>query len=252
MPGTSELDVDAAGRIGLTTLATKVYGEIREDIVVGVLPPGAKLKILLLKARYDCGATPIREALNRLSMERFVVHSANRGFTVAPISLADFDDIAQTRCMLYSLMIPLSIEHGDNDWEERVVLALHRLNRIMGIRPEPLDENPRRRQAHKYFHRSLVAAAPSNFLIEMLDILFDFSDRYRLLVERIAAGELSHQAPQQHEELANLVVARKAREAVRLAEAHVMTTANLLRSHIAKVESEYPQEGLDGDGRLWG
>lgn len=250
MPGDSELN--AASRSGLATRATKVYGEIRGDIVAGVLLPGEKLKILLLKARYDCGTTPIREALNRLSMERFVVHSANRGFTVAPISLADFDDIAQTRCMLYSLMIPLSIEHGDNDWEESIVLALHRLNRITGFRSEPLDENLKRRQAHKHFHRSLVAAAPSNFLIEMLDILFDFSDRYRLLVERIAAGELSHLAPQQHEELANLVIARKAREAVRLAEAHVMTTASLLRSHIAKVESEYPQEGLDDSGRLWG
>jgi len=226
------------GRRGLTTLATSVYDAVREDIVQGILAPGTKLKIAALQSRYDCGASPIREALNRLSMERFVIQSDQRGFVVAPISLDDFDEITETRCLLYSLLLPLAIERGDQAWEEGIIIALHRLNKLPRSNDLPLDESLAGRLAHKKFHRSLIAATPSNFPIEMLDLLFDFADRYRLLVGRIAPEELRGEAVREHAELVDHVISRRTDEAVNLAVHHVRRTAALFRNHISLVKSK--------------
>ena len=46
-----------------------IYDRLRDDIVQGRFAPGSKLKIEELKARYDGGATPIREALQQLRRE---------------------------------------------------------------------------------------------------------------------------------------------------------------------------------------
>lgn len=227
------MTMNSNSRRGLTTLATTVYEALREDIVQGVLSPGTKLKIANLQSRYACGATPIREALNRLSMERFAIQSDQRGFVVAPISLDDFDEITETRCLLYSLMLPLAMEHGDEAWEEGIVVALHRLNKLPRTEAFPLDESLEGRLAHKKFHRSLVSACTSNFLIEMLDILFDFADRYRLLVGRVAPKESRKEAVGEHAELADHVINRRVGEAVELAQQHVRRTAQLLRRQIS-------------------
>ena len=43
--------------------------------------------------RYEIGATPLREALNRLSAEELVRREEQRGFRVAPVSLSDLAEL---------------------------------------------------------------------------------------------------------------------------------------------------------------
>lgn len=52
------------------TLTNKVMEMIRQDILLGELAPGQKLVVADLKARYDVGASPIREALVQLSWKK--------------------------------------------------------------------------------------------------------------------------------------------------------------------------------------
>ena len=49
------------------TLIESAYDSIRVDIIRGQLEPEAKLRIEELRQRYDTGASPLREALNRLA-----------------------------------------------------------------------------------------------------------------------------------------------------------------------------------------
>ena len=69
-----------------STLASKVFERLREDILEGQLPPGEKLRIETLQERYQVGASPIREALNRLTSVRLVEQVERRGFRVATLS----------------------------------------------------------------------------------------------------------------------------------------------------------------------
>ncbi len=66
-----------------------VYEMIREDIISGTLAPNARLKVAELAEAYQTSTNPVREALQQLRGEGFVLMEPNRGARVRPID-ADF------------------------------------------------------------------------------------------------------------------------------------------------------------------
>src|SRR5574337_1138125 len=82
------------------TLVEASYLRLRRDIIEGVRQPGEKLRVEHLKDEYQVGAGTLREALQLLITDALVVAQGQRGFRVAPISLADFEDITRTRVLL--------------------------------------------------------------------------------------------------------------------------------------------------------
>ena len=68
-----------------SSLSHRVTGELRRDIIAGVIEPGAWLKTEALAGRYGVSANPVREALWRLQGEGFVVANPNQGARVRTI-----------------------------------------------------------------------------------------------------------------------------------------------------------------------
>jgi DNA-binding GntR family transcriptional regulator len=87
------------------TLTDQAYERLREDIVHGAFHPGDKLRIEFLKQTYDVGATPLREALYRLSADGFVHVQGQRGFRVADMSLEELKDITNLRVVLEGMAL---------------------------------------------------------------------------------------------------------------------------------------------------
>lgn len=112
------------------TLTDYVYGQLRADIIDGKLAPESKLKIEHLRAEYHVGATPLREALSRLSSDGFVITEGQRGFRVSPISPEDLDDVTELRVTIELKALRNSIQHGKDDWESRVVASYYQLSKI--------------------------------------------------------------------------------------------------------------------------
>ena len=101
-------DTSARG-VTSVTRASAVYEQLRSDIVQGVLAPGSKLKVEAMGTRYATGASPIREALSRLSSEGLVVRTELRGFSVAPLNWDELPTLTQNRIELESLTLRASI-----------------------------------------------------------------------------------------------------------------------------------------------
>lgn len=165
-----------------TTLASDVYERLRRDILQGALKPGFKLRIDFVCKRYEVGNSPMREALNRLSSEGLVERRDQRGFFVAGIGSAELRELVKTRCWLEGLALRESIAARTIEWEERIVLAFHRLSRT----PRSVDDrtfhaNAEWEKRHKAFHESLIAACGSRQLLRFCADLRDQADRYRLL-----------------------------------------------------------------------
>lgn len=233
--GRRNLGDEANGR---ATLASSIYEQIRDEIVTGALAPGEKLRIEQLKQRYDLGTSPIREALNRLSMEKLVVQFDQRGFVVAPVSQEDLHELTDARCSLYGILIPRSLEQGDTQWEENIVICLHRLNRAQWLVGDPARLNPAARMAHRDFHRSIIAAAGSRPLVDFMDTLFDFSERYRLLAQQ--NREAPHRpTSNEHAEMADAAINRRTNDVLELCQTHVRRTAAL-------VDRLFEEQGLPG------
>jgi GntR family carbon starvation induced transcriptional regulator len=209
------------------TMASAVYQSLRRDIVRCVLMPGAKLRIDVVRERYgNVGASPVREALNRLSAEGLVVYQDQRGFQVAPVSRSELEELTRTRCLINETLLRESIARGDAAWEDHVVLSHHRLSRTAEFL---VDEtvNPEYERRHQVFHASLVAACGSRWLLEFSDKLFELSQRFRNLSVRGALSEQRDVATE-HAQIMQAVLDRDVTAATRLSNEHVRRTAEFV------------------------
>ena len=89
------------------------YRRIRTDIVFGRQRPGQKLRLEGLKEDYGVSVSTLREILNRLAAEGFVLAEGRRGFEVAPISAANLRELAELRLLLEQHAMEVSFAHAD-------------------------------------------------------------------------------------------------------------------------------------------
>jgi GntR family carbon starvation induced transcriptional regulator len=214
------------------TLASTVYERLREEILVAVLPPGEKLRVEPLRLRLGVGASPIREALNRLAAEGLVQQIDQRGFRVASVSAAELADLTAARCALYALTLGQAIANGDAAWEERIVVAYHRMSRALSAalaaqRPADADFD----RTHHAFHRALIDACGSPTLIGICDDLFDRARRYQYLSMPPAPAP-QRAVDDEHRALMDAVLRRDAPAAIALLQAHVRHTADLVQQRL--------------------
>jgi DNA-binding GntR family transcriptional regulator len=216
-----ELAGEAEGR---ATLASAIHARLRGDILRGVFRPGEKLPIDALCVRYSIGATPLREALNRLSAEELVVRVDQRGFRVAPVSLEDLEELTKTLCWISGVALREAIRNGDGAWEEDVVLAAHRLARVKREGAEGYSSfNPEWEARHRLYHLTLIGPCGSRWLLDFFSMLLDRNDRYRYLA--FADASVPRDAGAEHQAITEAVLARDAARAVAAAEAHIRLTA---------------------------
>ncbi|QKD05339.1 GntR family transcriptional regulator [Mesorhizobium loti] len=166
------------------TIATTVYLKLRDDILNGVLKSGSKVRVDWVVEYYEAGASPVREALTRLATEGLLDHRDQRGFSVKPVSAHELDELTRTRCWVEEMGLRQSIGNRNLQWEEQVVLALHRLTRAScHIIEKPSSIDAEWEKHHGAFHRALIAGCGSNRLIRFSDQLADQLYRYRILAK---------------------------------------------------------------------
>jgi len=165
---------------GARTLAGQAQELLRNDILSGRLAPGQRLRSRELQARYGLGLSPLRESLQRLSAEGMVINDEQRGFSVAPVSVEELQDLTQARVALESIMLSQALSKGGADWEAEIVAAFHRLS----LTPLPHSERAQADASlwelrHRAFHLALVAGCESPWFLRIHGQLVDQSERYR-------------------------------------------------------------------------
>jgi len=168
--------------LNLTTVGENAYRQIRADIVFGRLWPGRKLKLEALKTEYGASVSTLREILNRLNSEGLVVAEGQKGFEVAPVSIANLKEIAALRQLLECRALEQSFRAGDMEWEGRIVAAHHRLARMekrMAKGDRSGTEDWKRYDWE--FHHALISACGSKMLIDTHAAVFDKYLRYQMI-----------------------------------------------------------------------
>lgn len=209
------------------TPALSAYDLLRHEILHGDLLPGERLRAADLRERYKLGLTPIREALMRLSSEGMVTNEVNRGARVREATLGELHDLMQTRREIEALCLTKAISLGDAEWEGEILRAMHLLSRAS------LPESPEDRETaaawevlHRKFHYALVAAAGSEWLLQIWRDLADHSERYRKLrllnYRKLAADVRDVNA--EHGQIMEAVLHRDAEQAVALMNTHLRKT----------------------------
>lgn len=207
------------------TMTDHVYAQVREDIIQGRLIPDSKLKIEVLRNTYDVGATPIREALSRLSADGFVLMEGQRGFRVSPISPEDLDDVTELRIMLELKALRNSILHGNDEWESRVVSTYYQLSKAEEL--DLFEDLTNWEQRNHDFHWALISACTSKWLLHFYNTLYDQHKRYRNISLIANLGKRDVHAEHQH--IYDATLARDVEAACRETEAHIRKTAEVTR-----------------------
>lgn len=209
------------------TLAAFVYRRLRADILSSRLPPGTKLHFGRLREDYQVGLSPLREALSRLVASGLVTTVGQRGFRVATASKADLLDVAMVRKELEGSALRKSIAHGDDAWEAQVVAARHRLLLLERGNSEVASEEFWE-ERHREFHRALISACNSQWLLHLTALVNDQFDRYRRMAVENSLSQ--HPTSLEHQEIMEAALARDADRAVHLLGEHIDQALELILS----------------------
>ncbi|MEO1468184.1 MAG: GntR family transcriptional regulator [Pseudomonadota bacterium] len=215
--GSGSADVIARRSLGRT-----VVERLREMIVEGTLPPGAKLNERELCERFGVSRTPLREAISLLETEGLVALAPHRGASVTPVTLAELDEV-------FPVMQALEALTGER--AARLATA-EDIAGIAGLHQDMLAEYARRDRAayfrlNEAIHDRLLDAAQNPTLAATTRSLASRIRRARFQANLTEARWA--EAVAEHEEI---MAALEARDAARLAAilpAHLAAKLRALR-----------------------
>jgi len=217
------LGQDGGGSIS-RTLIERSYTRLRDDIVEGRLKPGEKLRVEHLKARYQVGAGTLREAITRLVSDALVVAEGQRGFRVAPMALADLEDLTRLRLHIEIDALRQSMRRGDAAWRAQLQQAYDELSQFeQPIRPE---QSASWEQRNVRFHEALIAACDSPWTMKVLRLLSRHSERYRR--RAIGLAESRRDVHAEHRQIFEMAMSGQEARAALALEAHICATPELL------------------------
>lgn len=212
---------------GKNTIASQLMERLREAIVSGELQAGSKINLDQARTQFQVSLSPLREALARMISDGLVQFEDNRGYRVAPVSLANLEEITRLRGEFECYALREAIRLGDLEWESDVIRALHLVNRTErdAARPETLE---RWEATHRAFHLTLIAGCGMPILLNFCSMLLTLNDRYRRTFLKRTSGDRN--VMMEHSEIAQAAVARDTDYACERLKEHLgRTGANLCR-----------------------
>ena len=211
----------------VATQANQAYAALRAEILDCRLAPGAKITISDVAGRLNLSPGAVREALSRLAAEKWTVATAQKGYSVTPVSIEELKDLTRTRITIEQLCLRAAIAHGDVEWETSVVAAFHRLHRIPMMATDAAARvSPAWAAAHTTFHAALVAGCGSAWMLTLRAMLYAQSERYRHL--SVALAREPRDIDAEHERILKACLARDAERACAAIEDHFQRTADIL------------------------
>lgn len=165
------------------SVTENIFEKIKYDIVFGNLEPDQKLKLNLLQKEYNVSISILREVLNRLCGDGFIIYKVQKGFFVSPISKKDLYEIADLRIILETHALEISIKNKDYEWEAELLGAYHKLNHAENeLEKNNLNAKSLWTKYDAEFHQMLIKKCNSLNLIRIHEVIFDKYLRYQLLI----------------------------------------------------------------------
>ncbi len=214
--------------VGATHLPLRhaVLEELRRRIVAGEWAQGARLFEDQIAADLGVSRNPVREALQALQADGFVVLEPRRGARVASVSAQRAGELFEVREVLEGLAASLAARQRTAAQvdEMRAVVELGSHTASSG----PLGELP---GLNTRFHHLLAAVAGNELLAETIE-------RLRHIIEWVYAQRIAQRAPRSWEEHRQIVEA--------IAAGDGQAAEQMARSHIAQARAAY-LEGTERD-----
>ena len=160
-------------------LREKVYKTIKEKILSGEYQCGQPLNEHEITKELSVSRTPFREAINALNQENLVQIFDNRGIFVREITAKDITSNFEIRCLLEPFVMQqasLRIPENVLDMLSQEAIAAEQKSYT-----EMLDVDER-------YHRTMLCYTENNFLVSIMESLYDQNRMQRALFDRNNSG----------------------------------------------------------------
>ena len=144
------------------TLAEGLRLQLADEIIGGVLAPGAALDETILARRFHVSRTPVREAIRQLAASGLVEARAHRGALVARPSADRLLGMFEAMAELEALCAGLSAERMTGV-ERRALEGIHEDLRSLIQVGDPQSFH----EANEAFHNAIYAGTHNGYLAEM-------------------------------------------------------------------------------------
>jgi DNA-binding GntR family transcriptional regulator len=203
---------------------------LRESILSGDLRAGERLHLDAIAQSLGMSAIPLREALRVLGGEGLVVPSPHRGYTVAPVTVADLDETYRMRLLLEPLAVKLAVPHLSESNHSFLAEQLDLFERAYR------DENwADYRLHHRAFHFGIYDRSNAAWLLRFTDVLWLNTERYQRMTALIA-GELE-QRMLEHRQILAACIAGDGDRAASLMKDHLELAATNIRAFVVASEA---------------
>ena len=157
----SRVDRADAGS-GKVTRAEELRLQLADEIVRGVLAPGAALDETDIAERFNVSRTPVREALRQLGASGLVDSRAHRGAVVARPSLERLTGMFEAMAELEAMCAGFAAERMP-PLQRHALETIHEELRVLSY-----DGNPDRfHEVNERFHNAIYAGAQNDYIAEM-------------------------------------------------------------------------------------
>lgn len=207
-------------------LRLDVFRELRQDILLCRLPPGAELREAELAERFAVSKSPVRDALSRLVHEGLVIVMPRQGYRVAPISLRDVREMFEYRAVLEAACVRAVVRSASDE-------ELRSLDRFRRFEAASYDDGFI--GYNRDFHSTLAALCGNARLVNAVAAQMDQMDRVITLSVSATRKADPARLIAQHGRLIDALQRRDARGAAALVERHIGGAQKRVCTALAKL-----------------
>lgn len=198
----SSLPVEPEGEVA------RVYRILKEWILDGVLRPGEVLSEVELARQCETSRTPVREACNLLSQEKWIQRRRHKGYVLPSISVRDIIEAYEYRTMLECFTAEKTVASATPE----EVKALHELADKEDSGKWSMAEFLR---VNQIFHLRLAEIARNDRVTEQLRLTMQYVHR----LDKLSAQKDNRPVP--HREILRAIDARDKEAARRAMAEHI-------------------------------
>ena len=207
------------------------YQGIRRMLYMKELVPGQRIAYRDLAERLQLSPTPIIQALKWLELQGFVHHEPNRGYSMAPFSLREMEELYELRELIEPSLIPATIQHIDKKGLQELKMALEA--HLSAEREFYLKE---RLFKNREFHMTLASLSGKATQLRILQNVFEMLFlKYGGNYFPVASLSSTDQA---HQEIYDAVALRSLERAQTIVKNHITNVKVQVLSSVKKMLAE--------------
>ncbi|MCX7786173.1 MAG: GntR family transcriptional regulator [Spirochaetes bacterium] len=202
-----------------------VYETLKNRIVRNDLKPLSYLNEKELSRELGTSKTPIREALQELGRNRFVIIIPNKGCFVSNISLEDIREIFELREIYECAAARIAASKPD---KEKLVTELNHYETVASKDSIPLKE---RLLAGYQIHSAIVESVGNQRLQEVYRTLQDHIVRIRIYFLNRYLSERVNASEEEHREIVQAIVQGDPGKAEQAMRRHIENALQFIRNY---------------------